>query len=278
MRTKLLFLAAAALGCAACHREPLPDQPVHLKAAVEAPSKGYYDYDGTFYWHHGDALSFWSDWGFFEAGFYEGDDGTVDSYFSVDRYSMENARTLCFYPHIPGQPYDESAKRLTLCIPDQYMTEWNDRMPLVLAGWLTTRSGDFFTSLKHLAGAVQVKIRNLPEGRKNIFLTSDKRICGEFPLDLGKLGTDACRAVADNQTQDGLNRIRLTYLQTGAIQERIFCFPVATGDIRLGLEVWIDGKPYWSRPVGEYTNHIGRGTILRMPTVDLATPSKTAKP
>ena len=278
MKAHFLFLAALAVLSAACRRDPLPTPSPRLTATVEAPTKGFYDSGGNFCWHHGDALSFWSDWGFFQAGFYEGADGSTDSYFSVDPYSMQNARTLCFFPHIPGQPYDEATRQLTLCLPDQYTTEWSDRMLLPLAGWLTTRNGDFYTSLKHVGGAVLVPVQNLPEGRKNIFLVADKRIAGEFPLDLSKLGTDGCKAVADNKIHDNLDRIRISYVQIGAIQECSFCFPVPTGEYRLGVEVWIDGKPYWSQPIGSHINRIGRGTILRMPAVLVEPPVKSAEP
>ena len=202
MKAQLFFLAALAVLSAACQREPLPKRAPRLMATVEMPTKGFYDDDGTFYWHHGDALSFWSDWGFFQGGFYEGEDGTLDGFFSIDTLSMKNARTLCLYPHIPDQPYDEDTKILSLCIPEQHNWEWNDRMLMPLAGFLTTKDGDFYTELKHIGGAVLVTLRNLPLGPKAIVLTSDKRISGFFPVDLNKLGTDACKAVADNKKEE----------------------------------------------------------------------------
>ena len=270
MKAHFFFLAALAMLAAACQRDPLPTRQLRLKAIVEAPTKAYYESDGSFYWHHGDALSFWSDWGFFPAGSYEGDSGTTDGYFSIDPLSMKNARTHCFYPHYHGQSYDEDSKQLTVCIPDNYVLEKNDLMLMPLVGWLTTReNGDFHTSLKHVGGAVLVTIWNLPEGVKCIVLTSDKRISGEFPVDMTRLGTDGCKAVADNHVEDGQNYIQIIYCPYGFCQKTTLCFPVPTGEYRLGLEVWIDGEPYWSRPVGTHVNRIGRGTILQLPAVNV---------
>ena len=282
MKKTVFFLAALLAVAAGCTREfdtVLPEeegQVMVFHATAETPeTKVGYTGDKTFYWSYGDQIGILSSnngqpvW---NVATYQGYDADARGVFTTGAFhSTTQFLGVAQYPaaleSTAGDTFNE--KTFKLGLPWQYNVETvaSVFMPLIAKVYDEHASDLYF---RHVGGAVKVTFMNIPESRIKTFrLLSDKRINGEFTLDLSKLGTNQCVAKAATAQNEDQKMVEIKNFSSGARQQMVVYFPVPTGSMKFGLQVLMDGKEYYYQEVGSTVNTIGRGTILQMPTVNL---------
>ena len=259
---------AAVLLSAGCQRTEQPArEPNVIRASAEDPAdtKVYYGSDRTFLWQNGDKLCLWTDWGWFPGAMYAGKSGTKDGLFTL---VMDDIYHSCaVYPSLLGSTYDGGGK-MTLALEDSYVLEIPTPVLMPMVAYFPAEKDRKYLHFKHVGGAVKLTFRNVPAGYHTFRLLADKPLSGLYDLDLTRLGTDGCKAVA-GRGRDGRNHVDVNLIQEAPFSQISIYVPVPAGDLKLGAELLIDGKSVFRQPVGNHVNHIGRGTILRMPTITI---------
>ena len=282
MKKTVFFLAALMAVAAGCTREfdtVLPEeegQVMVFHATAETPeTKVGYTGDKTFYWSYGDQIGILSSnngqpvW---NVATYQGYDADARGVFTTGAFhNTTQFLGVAQYPaaleSTAGDSFNE--KTFKLGMPWQYNVETvaSVFMPLI-AKVEDEHASDLY--FRHVGGAVKVTFLNVPESRIKTFrLLADKKINGEFTLDLSKLGTTQCVAKAASTSNADLKMVEIKNFSTGARQQMVVYFPVPTGSLKFGLQVLMDGKEYYYQELGSTANTVNRGTILQMPTVNL---------
>ena len=159
--------------------------------------------------------------------------------------------------------YDESTSTLFFNLPDKWKNLPNlEGVRIPMAANLD--SGEKPVMFKHVGAAVKVTLKNVPAAARYFKLEADKNISGEFIIRQDEIGTGTIHG-------DGLANTCELQLAEGAgkaLESVDIYFPVPAGSYVFSLGVYGDGITYLEKR-GSATNTLGRGTILRMPAIDL---------
>ena len=303
----LLTLLAAALLSAACTQEVAgPDlaspAKLTLRLGTESPEATRVTYvgDQTFTWTAGDVVGAYmysttkknvpgsygvdGEYGPWIAPFnLTGGAGTGNGEFSFEILYPENGEAVghvAMYPYVDQEyidiydgetlvqtlhyksSFDPQSGNMVFCLP-RYWRNLPDlsgvRMPM-----LANLDGASPTVFKHVGAAVKVTLKNVPADARYFKLTADKNISGEFVINQSEIGTgvlhgDGASNMVELQLAEGAGK----YLESVDIY-----FPVPAGTYTFGLGIYGDGKVILEKQ-GSTSNTLGRGTILRLPAVDL---------
>ncbi len=210
--------------------------------------------------------------------------GTGNGEFSFEIMYPENGETVghvAMYPYVDQEYidiYNGEALVQTLHYKTSYNPDngnlvyvlpryWKDlpnlggvRMPMVANLDLAASSATF----RHVGAAVKVTLKNVPADARYFKLTADKNISGEFVINQSEIGSgvlhgDGASNMVEFQLAEGVGK----YLESVDIY-----FPVPAGTYTFGLGIYGDGKVILEKQ-GTTSNTLARGTILRLPAVDL---------
>ena len=295
MSKQLITLAAAALTLlAACTRQgAVPEQAapsvLRLSIGTEAPeasTRASFQDDKTLLWQAQDTVGAYmysttltnvqgsfgveGQYGPWLAPFeLTGGAGTGTGEFTFKVTYPENGETVggvAMYPFCSDNNYNFSSfdgTTLTYYLPP-YWRGLKDlgqvRIPMVA----NLDSGGSPVQFKHVGGAVKVTLLNVPAGARYFKLSADKNITGPFVIRKDEIGTGTLRG-------DGTGTAVELQLEAGAGKDLASVdvyFPVPAGTYKFSLGVYGDGVVYYEGG-GNTENTISRGTILRMPAVNL---------
>ena len=298
MHKKLIILAAVALAAlAACTQEPAaPENPspsvLTLQLGTESLADGTraaFENDQTFFWQAGDQVGAYmysttlnnvpgswdveGEYGPWMAPFtLTGGEGTGVGKFSFDITYPENGEAVggvAVYPFCSdndgavGTKYDKANGTLYYVLPQYWMGLDNlDQVRIPMVANLDT--GSKTPEFKHVGGAVKVTLLNVPAGARYFKLSADKNISGTYTIRQSDIGTGVLQG-------DGLSQMVELQLKEGAgkaLKSVDVYFPVPAGTYTFSLGVYGDGVVYLEKE-GKTANTIKRGTILKMPAVNL---------
>lgn len=288
MKKALLFIAAAVALAAACTRETpdstlLPQeegQPLIFEAIAEASesdTKAGYNNDTKFFWTPGDQIEILCKSGSANvwnvATNIQTVDGLAKGIFSTGTYHWDTEFVgVAQYPAALESPAEKyNGNTFVLGLPAQYNLENVSPVFMPLVAKVTDEHASVL-NFKHVGGAVKVVFQNVPDSHVKTFrLLSDKKVCGEFTMNLSGLGTSSCVAKTASTNIASEKMVEVKYMSSGFKQLVTIYFPVPTGSMKFGLQVLLDGKEYYYKPIDSEstTNTVNRCTILQMPTVYL---------
>ncbi len=179
-------------------------------------------------------------------------------YVSEEYITVDETQTLHY-----KSSYDEASGNLVFLLP-RYWKDLPDLGGVRIPMAVNLDSGENPLVFKHVGGAVKVTLTNVPAGARYFKLTADKNISGEFVIARSEIGTGVLHG-------DGASNMVELQLAEGAGKELASVdvyFPVPAGTYTFGLGVYGDGVVYCEKQ-GTTPNTVGRGTILRLPSVNL---------
>ena len=241
-----LVCTAAALVCGCQKEEQSPATAGHTVTlrANAVSTRNAFDADGNIYWLPGDAIGVTttgaqtlseltlSSSGYSQKGNFTGDiTGTMGDY--------------AIYPYSENHKIDGT--KLTFNLPDTYKyssvdqnyyttetTAYNNSANIPGYGTIIKNDdGTFSTTFNHLGGVLCIKVNNLPVGNGYVTLTADRKITGDFTVDLGQ-GTPELTSTAASSTE---NTITINYHSTDTKGDGVFFFPMPVGDYNVTVEV-----------------------------------------
>ena len=249
--TVALVCTAAALVCGCQKEEQSPATAGHtVTLRANAPgnisTRNAFDADGNIYWLPGDAI------GVTTTGAQTLSKLTLvedegHEYSTWADFSGEITSTLGDYAIYP---YSESHKidgtKLTFNLPATYKysgvdqdyytaetTSYNNSANIPGYGKITQNGdGTFSTEFKHLCGVLCIKVNNLPVGNGYVTLTANRKITGDFTVDLNQ---DKPTLVSEASGSD--NTITINYHSIDAKGDGVFFFPMPVGDYNITVEV-----------------------------------------
>lgn len=190
-----LMAAVALFGCSEMEEPIIHDSDVPMKSVtlsanldVTEPTKASLDNTGLFAWQAGDKISVLStDNKFYVFEITDGA-GTKTASFTGQIPETAEVSNVATYPAIVSTGTDNviiSGNKITFTMPETYeYVDDNTNVPMVANGDFV-RSG---MSFKQIGGAMRFPVNNLPRKAKFIFTSANKRITGDYSLDLSKIG------------------------------------------------------------------------------------------
>ena len=289
-RIATIVSAVALVALCACTRElDVPDAPassriltLNLGSESATATRVTFENDQTFKWQEKDSVGAWmysttlknvrgsygveGEYGPWMAPFrLSSGAGTSNGVFSFEvKYPQNNEEVgyVAIYPYSGASYYDEG--QLVYNLP----TYWSDlpdfnavRIPMAA----NLGSSEKPIRFRHIGGAVKVTFINVPAGARYFKLTADKNISGEFVVKVSDLGT----AVLTGTGSSPMVELQLARPLPNDVPSLDVYFPVPAGTYTFGLGVYGEGVTYIEKQ-GTTPNTIGRGTILRMPSVNLS--------
>ncbi len=194
-RSKTLFgalLSALAITAVSCTTEPLnPEQTVQeglqtrtvtLSAAIaDADTKAAIDNAGVFSWKADDAIAVYTSEGRFVKFTLKEGAGEKSAKFEGTLAAEETVGNIAVYPYSEALKLD--GNNLTVNLPAQldYVDGETHSAPM-----LAKIDGENPSSLsfKHLGGFMRFNVTNVPLGADTFVLTTDKKITGDFVVDV----------------------------------------------------------------------------------------------
>ena len=247
--TVALVCIAAALVCGCQKEEQSPATAGHtVTLRANAPgnisTRNAFDADGNIYWLPGDAIGVTttsaqtlseltlSSSGYSKEGNFTGDiTGTLGDY--------------AIYPYSESHKIDGT--KLTFNLPATYKyssvdldyytaetTSYNNSANIPGYGTIIKNDdGTFSTEFKHLGGALCIKVNNLPSTSGYVTLTADRKITGNFTVDLNQSTPE----LASTTTSGSENTITINYHSIKDNGDGVFFFPMPVGDYNVTVEV-----------------------------------------
>ena len=247
--TVALVCIAAVLVCGCQKEEQSPVTAGHtVTLRANAPgnesTKNNFDKDGNIYWLPNDAIGVTTEGaqtlskltlsgsGYSQEGNFTGDiTGTLSNY--------------AIYPYSESHKIDGT--KLTFNLPATYKyssvdldyytaetTSYNTSANIPGYGTIIKNDdGTFSTEFKHLCGALCIKVNNLPSTSGYVTLTADRKITGDFSVDLNQ-GAPELTSTATSGTE---NTITINYHSTKDNGDGVFFFPMPVGTYNVTVEV-----------------------------------------
>jgi hypothetical protein len=260
-KSVIAFLCAAAAFVCSCNKEEnLSTPPLSLEhsitlsagAAGSDETRATFDKDGHFYWLPADAVGV----------------ATTESN-SLSKLTLSESdaykTTGSFSGNITGKlgdyavyPYNENHKIedkiLTYYLPSTYdylfvdkdyftstTTSYFHSANAPAYGELNINSnGEVYTTFNHLCGVLCLKFNSMPSNVGYITLTADRKITGNFCVDLSKSDSDSYPEIATTVNADPSNTERtVTINYQGATKNSpgVFYIPMPVGRYSLTLEL-----------------------------------------
>ena len=173
----------------------LPDNDIRMKVVTLSANmdasdstKASLDNLGIFTWQEGDKISVLStDNKFYVFGISEGA-GTRNATFTGEIPETAEVSNIATYPAIVSNGADNtivSGDKMTFTLPDVYeYIDENTNVSMVAKGDLKNEGMSF----KQIGGVMRFPVNNLPRKAKFVFTSANKRVNGDYPLDLSKIG------------------------------------------------------------------------------------------
>lgn len=263
---RILYAAAAALvlaaGCAKeIDREDGLTTSVSLSVGIDQQdTKVAFASDKTFQWQTGDQVGVYISDGSFVPFTLASAAGKSQGTFTGAVPAGQTYGTVAVYPYNEGTSC--SGGTLTFHLPEYYRDLGDlSRVMMPMAASLGENASEF--TLRHVGGAVKVTLTNVPEGAKYFKLTADKPITGDFKVSVADLANNAVLSGTGTGYDVELQ------LSAGKAQSSLdIYFPVPAGTYTFSIGVYGDGVTYLQK-AGTTSNTVGRGTILRMPALEI---------
>ena len=262
---RILYALAAAVALAGCAKEAdlLPDtlgqQTVTLTASVQPESRVAFANDQQFQWQSGDVIGVYAG-GSFVPFTLSGGAGQATASFTGSVSSGTQAEGVAIYPNTTGSSYKNGV--LSFALPQYYkdLTDFSEvRMPMAAK----IASGAQDLTFCNVGGVVKLTLTKVPAEAKYFKLTADKPIVGTFTVSVSGLGSGAVLS----GTGTG-NEVELQLTSGKAADKVDVYFPVPPGTYTLGVGVYGDNITFLEK-TGTKANTISRGTILRMPALEI---------
>ncbi|MBO4475710.1 MAG: hypothetical protein J5737_03205 [Bacteroidales bacterium] len=288
-RIALITSAVALTALCACTREPYvadnPASPRVLTLSLGAESatgtRVAFENDRIFKWQERDSVGAWmysttlnnvrgsygveGEYGPWMAPFHLASGaGTGSGVFTFDIQYPENHEEVGYvaiYPYSGASYYDGGS--LVYNLPT-YWSGLPDLNAVRIPMAANLDSAEKPLQFKHIGGAVKVTLTNVPAGARYFKLTADKNISGDFVVKVSDIGT----AVLTGAGSEPMVELQLARALPNDVPVLDVYFPVPPGTYTFGLGIYGDGVVYAEKQ-GTTPNTIDRGTILRMPSVDL---------
>ena len=270
---RILFALAAAAALVGCTKEAdlipdeIPVETVTVTATVQPEiSRAAFANDQTFMWQAGDVIGV-NAGGTIVPFTLQSGAGSASGTFTGSVPSGKQVEGVAFYPNNEGSSYANGT--LSLALP-QFYTSLSDfsevRMPM--AAKLEAGAQDF--AFYNVGGVVKLTLKDVPAEAKYFKLTADKPINGTFTVAVSGIGSGATLTYVSSSADDP-NAVELQLSAGKAAETLDIYFPVPPGTYTLGVGVYGDGTTYLVRTATK-TNTISRGTILRMPALEIPKP------
>ena len=249
----------------------IPMKSVTLSANMDFTdsTKASLDNTGLFAWQKGDKISVLSTDNKFYV--FEITDGIGSKTASFTGQIPETAEVsdVATYPAIVSTGADNvivSGNDMTFTMPEMYDYEDNNtNVPMVA-------KGDFVNagmSFKQVGGVIRFPVNNLPRKAKFIFASSNKRVIGNYPLDLSKIGESFIEA---EDKADG-SSLTINYSSDVDGKPATFNVPLPVGmydDFTISIQDE-SGKSLFSKEYHSEKNKIERKTLRLMKELQLET-------
>lgn len=250
MRKSILFgLAILSLAAVSCSREmeaPVAksDANIVTLGASLADTKAAISDAGAFTWQEGDAMSVATDGGFVKFTLSAGA-GSASADFSAVLNASAKLGELAVYP---AGAHALAGNSLTVNLPAEYVyEEANTNVPL-----LGAVSGNA-VAMRYIGGVVRFPVSKMPVGAAKVVLSADKKISGEFALDL---------STADAVLLAGEGASSITYSFSEIKDLMVFNFPLPAGEYNLKLQILdAEGAPLFEKE-GAAPSTIAAGSVL----------------
>ncbi|MBQ4285503.1 MAG: hypothetical protein II720_03480 [Bacteroidales bacterium] len=250
MRKSILFgLAILSLAAVSCSREmeaPVAksDVKVVTLGAALSDTKAAISDAGKFTWQEGDELSVATDGGFVTFKLTAGA-GSDKADFTAILDAKAQMGEVAVYP---AGAHALAGNSLTVNLPAEYVyEEANTNVPLL--GAVT----DHAVAMKYIGGVVRFPVSNMPAGAAKVVLYADKKISGDFTLDVTQ--AEAALAAGEGASE-------VAYTIATVEPNMVFNFPLPVGEYNLKLQILdASGAPLFEK-AGAAASTVAVGTVL----------------
>ena len=277
----LFAIGAVVAMVSGCGKEVNPDPEPDTRHSVtlrvsDSSTRAIFDQYGAFHWQTGDKI------GVSTSG------STGLSSLTLDHTTSGNVVTgsapVCFNGEIDGEigsyavyPYSAShsisGQTLTYNLPSSYTYSSVDENYYTQGtesyinsanppawGKITSKDDELSTELKHLCGVLCVRIDKMPTTDGYVTLTADRKITGNFTVDLG---AETPELVTSTETATTDNSITITY-RAVAGASGVFYFPLPVGKYNVTLTIGFQKVPTYSRTTSSRSLEISRRDMKRI--------------
>ena len=248
--TVALVCTAAALVCGCQKEEQSPASSGHIitlqaNAPGDISTRNVFDADGNFWWLPNDAIGVAT----------EGAETLTElALDSTTEYQQEGKFTgtvtgavgsYAVYPYNANHKF--SGTTLTYNLPDSYSyttvdhdyytagaTSYNNSSYAPAYGEVKTNDdGTFSTTFKHLGGVLCLSFDKIPDGKGYVTLTADRKITGDFTVDLSQDTPELTSA----ETSSTENSVTVNYYSTASNSAGVFYIPMPVGTYNVTVEI-----------------------------------------
>ena len=255
-----LLIAIALFGCNIAEYAPIETENYSIEATMEGEdTKTSVTDAGYFTWSDGDKIWLHTTNGGVEGVLSDGA-GTPNATFSYGAYvgSMTGNGVYPFGNHSILE------NTLTVNLPTSYdLGESTDNTNAAMYAVVVNGTLKF----THLAGVMRFEFKDAPVGTNQFKITLDKRINGEFTVDLTKEGYPTLTVADASKEEDKTVTINFTPLEETKNLRIYVPLPIGTYN-SLALELNAGDKAVYKYSK-EISNTINRKSLLLMPTISM---------
>lgn len=237
---------------------------VSLKASIEnSDARTSVDEEGHVSWVVADAIGVFGEET--ENARFQSISSGSEVLFVGDMSSHQDVPFLAYYPYDENASLDGNALHFTL--PSSYTYTGQSQAPML---GVKQANGNFV--FKHLCGLLKVKVKNMPENAKRLFVVSEGTEDKEAPAITGDVLVNDVTAEGTTLSleEKGGHEVSINLKNTSTQETYTFYIPVPVGEypmLSVKLEM-NDGVIYMDKRVSNV--NMVRAKMLEMPVVDAA--------
>ena len=237
---------------------------VSLKASIEnSDARTSVDEEGHVSWVVADAIGVFGEET--ENARFQSISSGSEVLFVGDMSSHQDVPFLAYYPYDENASLDGNAQHFTL--PSSYTYTGQSQAPML---GVKQANGNFV--FKHLCGLLKVKVKNMPENAKRLFVVSEGTEDKEAPAITGDVLVNDVTAEGTTLSleEKGGHEVSINLKNTSTQETYTFYIPVPVGEypmLSVKLEM-NDGVIYMDKRVSNV--NMVRAKMLEMPVVDAA--------